>query len=189
MREMAQLWSSLIEYRPDPTQPKRGRIPLGVLLEAASKEIWNVGLYARAFLSPEEWNQLDGIGREILKSPFDAINSEVKAALGRAEEPGHVLKLLAELNTWSLHVTPPKKERAQVPRQGAKFESFMENKIRELYQVYLGAAEPGRTAPRQRSPSAVPRQSARLTPSPWARPPMIWEMPRGVRRRALALNR
>ena len=121
---------SRIRYLVDPAQPTSLVIPLGVAVEVVIGDQWMIGLCARTALSPDETALLDGIGRELLRNPFEALKREMSTLIQNIEKPGDALNILASTNIWSLNVTAAAK-------WGASFQSntAIESQIREKMAV------------------------------------------------------
>ena len=98
---------SLIEFRPDPSDSKRGVEWLGIALEFTTPSHWIVGLAMRAILD-SDLSKLDPMSRELLEKRSDVMEAEIKQILPRASQTGDVLRLLAANNRWSVHVTEPR---------------------------------------------------------------------------------
>jgi len=97
---------SRIRYLVDPAQQDKLHIPLGVAVEVVVSGQWLVGICVRSALSNDEIAVLDGIGRDLLRNPFEFVKREVQEILPGTQKPGDVLAALASTNVWSLNVTP-----------------------------------------------------------------------------------
>jgi len=165
MTSNIQMWLSAIDYRPDSTAPNEGKIPLGVIVEAASASNWIVAVQVRAFLVDEELACLDGVGKELLRQPQRVVTREIESALSRAKVPGDVLKLLSQNALWSLHVGVPRKEKAP-PRK--KLHEGALGKLQSLYASHVGGVITKTTKQSGTPTTAV---------APWARPAREWQVP------------
>jgi len=104
------VWFSFIDYRPDPSEPEKGRIVLGSIL---STRLWRrhgtIVLDARERLTEAELNVMDGISREMLARPGHYLDGEIRRLLKTTPfDHGAWLKALSQLHRWSLYVTPPR---------------------------------------------------------------------------------
>lgn len=163
MSTLRRFWFSPIEYRPDPSRPEEGKITLGVVVEAEFRNMWVVAAKTRAILTEDELARLDGLGKELLKDPAGFIGREVESVLPRAKKPGDVLKLLAQAERWSFHVTSPSKK--GLAGAGKSPRVVMLNKLEALYANHVRGIAAG-TARRSAPPSALP----------WAAPPKEWDV-------------
>ena len=112
---MRNVMYSVFEYRPNPSQPEKDRIPLGIVMEVVTPKWIVIALRARSFLTPGELALLDGIGRDLLKSPNQFLKSEIEELLYEPRRPGEILVRLANKHEWSIHITEPKKREVKVP--------------------------------------------------------------------------
>src|SRR4051794_2697040 len=108
MTEHRRLHYAQVEFRPNPARPEEGRLPMGMIMEFTTPEYWVVGLAARVAFPPKALEGLDPLSRELLERRPSVIEIEIGRLLNKAEKPGDVLKLLAQYNQWSIHVTEPK---------------------------------------------------------------------------------
>lgn len=161
-------WFSLIEYRPRPATHEDA-ISLGVAVEAAVGNLWLVGIYVRAGLTAGEVERLDGVGRDLLKSPPKTIERAVESVLFSAEappqRPGDALTELALRQGWSFHFSEPKLFH---PTPGYRSQrQAVENAAVTLYGKHIKTAPPVRRL--------VNHSPAPVAP-PWANQPKLWEV-------------
>jgi len=149
---------SVLEYRPDPSQPKQSRVPLGLVIEVEYNREWLViGIRARSFLTPEELAAIDGIGRELLREPIQFLKNEIESLLYQPRRPNEVLALLARKHEWSIHVSRPSKRDIKVPA-GMSSREAVDYALNDLFsRVVLGAGPaPVRAPKRTASAGAIP---------------------------------
>lgn len=145
MTRFRQFWYSVVEYRPDPAAPESGRIPLGVVVGAMVGRLRLVGIAARNALTQDELRRLDGVGRGILKNPYETFRADIEQALREIGigAPLRILERLASQNQWSLFVSTPSKLELTVPEGRAK-KAALDAALRGLYaQKILGISIPG----------------------------------------------
>lgn len=145
---------SMVSYRPNPAFPDEGRIPLGVLLEhelsrdGKLHKRWVVWA-ARREVSGQE--RLDSLAREVLKSPFEFIKSEILAniASSAAVVPFGALTLIARRHAWSINVSPPR-EVSLVKQLGLPRLATMTRAIQDFLSDHEGGRSPKLRWPEQR---------------------------------------
>jgi hypothetical protein len=99
-----------------------------------------IGISARNSLTPDELARLDGIGRELLKNPYETIRADLQQAMHELgiEAPLLVLERLASQNQWSLLVSAPSRLELTVP-EGRSKKTALDAAMRGLYaQKVLG---------------------------------------------------
>jgi len=141
MNRLRQFWYSVVEYLPDPAAPQAGKLPLGVLVGAAVGKMRYVGISARNSLNPQEMEKLDGIGREVLKNPYEAIRIDVEQAIQELGilAPLRVLERVASMNRWSVSISAPVRLELTVPETVRSKKEALDSAMRGLYaQKVLG---------------------------------------------------
>jgi hypothetical protein len=118
-----------VEYRLDLAGQRIKPINLGVLMEFVAGNIWTVGTAMLHTVDMAAVEDLDLMSRELIGGRADIIKNEISTALKAARRPGDVLRLLAEHNPWSFHVTPP--ETVVLP--DAKIDTMAVEKVAEKY--------------------------------------------------------
>ena len=102
---------ALLEYRTNPGRPEQGSFPIGIALEFTTAEYWVVALVLRANLDPVDLSSTDALTRELLENRAEILKAEVTQVIERAQSPGDVLRILADENPWSIHVSSPMETR------------------------------------------------------------------------------
>jgi len=158
---------------------------MGMIMEFTTPEYWVVGLAARVAFPPKALEGLDPLSRELLERRPSVIEIEIGRLLNKAEKPGDVLKLLAQYNQWSIHVTEPKI--AQLDERTRKTDSI--EKMAQHYAFVLyqrGLTEEVVAQPRALKKSAATRKGLPApkvavpedTTPAWMIPPLLWTQPR-----------
>jgi hypothetical protein len=100
-------WVSRIDFRPDPTDPKKNAISLGLMLEFTTADYWAIGIVMLAAIDDVALASLDELSRKLIENRQAVINHEVRRTLPQARKPGQALPLLAAANPRSIHISNP----------------------------------------------------------------------------------
>ena len=125
---------SRIDFRPDPADPDKDAIGLGLLLEFTTENYWAIGMVMLAAIDDAALARLDELSKKLIENREHIIGQEIRRTLPQAKKPGQALPLLAAANPWSMHIsTPVEFDVSKMrPETGASVE-----KIAEQYALSL----------------------------------------------------
>lgn len=103
------VWASTIDFRPNPTRPREGRVLLGVAFGFEVRHARYLVLWARDRLEQAEYDGMDGVFRRLLAEPAKYTSRQFEKAIGGSALPQVVLQSFAEANRASFFVSPPVK--------------------------------------------------------------------------------
>jgi hypothetical protein len=175
---------ALVQYRSGPVGRRSRPINLGALMEFAVNNTWAVGLAMRHDVDRAALESLSALSRTLIETRMDIMRGEVEAALGVAQRPGDVLRILSERNPWSFHVAPP--QPMSVPARDAaaapSVEGLAEKHVLLAFSRAIlpaHATQGGRAArPAQARPTA---DISKEIPPAWMVPTIFWRLPIGDR--------
>jgi len=176
-------WVSRIDFRPDPADPNKNAISVGLLLEFTTEDYWAIAMVMLAALDDSALAGLDDLSRKLLENREAVIGHEIRRVLPQANKPGHALRLLADANPWSIHVGVPKELDISSVKaaRGASAEKlaekyalsfFLRGRISETRKLRARAASASQDVGHAK-PASIPLEC----PAPWILAPSCVNSP------------
>lgn len=130
------VYHSRVLFLRDPATPEDAPVDLGVLVGFTVEHRHTVGLLMTAAVSKTLLASLDPLSREVLENRVSIMRGEILDVLDEADKPEGVLRLVAERNFLSLHVTAPSSMMVDMPGDP---QTATAQKLAEDYSLFMFA--------------------------------------------------